>query len=343
MERNTENLIQLVSVIIPVYNVKRYLRQSIDSVLAQTYHHIEIVVVDDGSTDGSGEICDEFKQDPRVKVYHKENGGISSARNFGLERATGSYIAFLDSDDWMEPNAIQRFAAVAEQCNADIVISRFYEEYVDGPHPVSAASMGDQTVILEGKAILQNYICRKNMGNYVWNKIYRAELFNGIRFPEGMCFEDMAVMYKLMEKAQKAVCIPDYLHHYLQRKGSIVNSPSARKLTDYWIVNLEKYDALMSKDDTFRTSLVSGCVSAVGRMWCWYYAFTPEERDQVKDIVNDMQVFSKEHIREVLRGPYSKAMKLFCFLGRSKSPLVMNSLYRINKKRRNKDDSRMFE
>ena len=203
--------------------------------------------MDDGSTDGSGKICDEYaRKDERIRVYHTENRGLSAARNYGIDRAKGDYIAFLDSDDWLEENAYERLMGVAkgtgtesvrmQSTGADVVAFRFYQEYVNGTFTSAGHEEG---FTVEGEEILKALVLEQRIGHDVWDKIYKAELFVSIRYPEGRIFEDKATTYQILQKAGKLVYIPDCLIHYRNREGSLSNikalsitgSPIGRGLT----------------------------------------------------------------------------------------------------------------
>lgn len=210
----------LISVVIPVYNVKEYLPQCIDSVVGQSYHNLEIILVDDGSTDESGEMCDQYAAgDYRITVIHKSNGGLSDARNAGIEIASGEFIVFIDSDDYVSENYIYDMAMqIAGQ--TDMVISmmiKFYDEIVfreDKNTPVTFSS----------EEALADMLYRKNIPIYAWAKLYRRTLFEHIRFPKGQLYEDLAIMHLLMHKAKQIVYVEKYNYFYRQRKGSIIHS-----------------------------------------------------------------------------------------------------------------------
>lgn len=210
----------LISVIVPAYNVERYIRKCLDSVCNQTYRNLEILVIDDGSTDGTGAICDEFAaKDQRITVMHCENGGLSIARNRALDRAKGQLIGFVDSDDWIESNMFQQLHDTLISSDADIAICAYYREkrgrirkmYSDG-----------RVFSMNRKQALSQLVKDKTFRNYVWNKLYRRELFDDIRFPEHMHFEDTAIMYRLFIKAEAFECINVPLYHHIYRVGSIV-------------------------------------------------------------------------------------------------------------------------
>lgn len=209
----------LISVIIPVYNVDEYLAECVDSVIGQTYKNLEIILVDDGSTDRSGSICDEYRlRDARIRVIHKTNGGISSARNAGLEIAQGSYIGFVDSDDYIADDMFsQLYMNIKDNCQ----ISVCFNNVVDGTKIFAECQLPDKITILSNEEAVKELIVDSTIKNYVCNKLYRAELFSGLRFPEGKIYEDIAINYLLFDRAEHISVIPKTLYYYRMRSGSV--------------------------------------------------------------------------------------------------------------------------
>ena len=179
----------LISVIVPVYNVEPYLRRCVDSILRQTYRNLEILLVDDGSTDRSGTICDACaQQDTRVKVIHQKNGGLSAARNCGLETARGEYISFVDSDDLINDRMIETLYRDLAGQGADIsaVGYRMFENQEElRPEEITAPVQ-----CMTGKEALRRILVSEEIGDFAWNKLYKKILFQTIRYPEGRVFED---------------------------------------------------------------------------------------------------------------------------------------------------------
>ena len=329
----------MISVIVPVYNVEKYLRQCLDSVVNQSYRDTEVLVVDDGSTDGSGEICDEYQTDSRVQVYHTDNHGLSAARNYALDRAHGNYIAFIDSDDWFEETALQTFLTIAQNTGADIVACQFYQEYVDKSVDPSGFDTG---FVVEGSDILASMILDHKLTEDVWNKFYKAELFNSIRYPEGMIFEDKATTYKLLQKAQKLAYTPAPLIHYRNRKGSLSNVHSIKSLTNYWVVYRERFDTLSPISEQYYKTALSETVGAISRMWRWYAGCSKEEQRRAEKTLEKMQQFLEEHRREVIHGSYSKHVKVTCWYARN-NPLVLKLLYSMNTLYRSRNRNKYFD
>ncbi len=219
----------MISVIIPIYNVEKYLTKCIESVINQTYKNLEIILVNDGSTDNSKEIIDKYSSiDSRIKVINKKNGGLSDARNVGIELAKGEYITFLDSDDWIELNMYEKLYKYIKQENADIVQCSYQKVYDE---EVNNQKNKEEVNIMSGEKSLYN-LGEKTV--VVWNKIYKRELFNDIRFPKGKYHEDEFTIYKVLYKANKIVDLNLPLVYYRQREDSIMNSK----------FNLKRLDAL---------------------------------------------------------------------------------------------------
>ncbi len=216
-------MIELISVIVPVYNVEKYLARCIDSILVQTYKNIEILLIDDGALDNSGNICDEYeKKDMRVKVIHKKNGGLSDARNCGIENATGDFLSFIDSDDWIEPEFLETLYNSLKENNADISVVGINKFYDDGRvveeicPPVGCVDDTTQRCMLLERYMVYSVVA--------WNKLYKKEMFDEIRYPKGYIHEDEYVAHKLMYKAER-VCFSDRpLYNYYQRTNSIMGA-----------------------------------------------------------------------------------------------------------------------
>ncbi|MBR3256388.1 glycosyltransferase [Candidatus Saccharibacteria bacterium] len=205
----------LISIVVPVYNVENYILKCLNSLIKQNYKQIEIILVDDGSTDESGKICDEFKEkDDRIRVFHKKNGGLSSARNYGIKKAKGDIIAFVDSDDYVKDVFVLDLYRGMQAGNADIVICGYNNE-----KPKSETISGKE-------ATIRLLTKQENIDIISWNKLYKKKLFtdNNIFFPEGKKHEDTLTTYKLISKAKKVTYIDESLYIYVERKGSITAS-----------------------------------------------------------------------------------------------------------------------
>lgn len=217
----------LVSVIVPVYNVETYLRQCLDSIIGQTYSQLEIILVDDGSTDSSGAICDEYARlDSRIHVIHKANGGLSSARNAGLDIALGEYISFVDSDDWLELEMYQELVSIMEERNHLDLVKFGYIDTSKTPKSKDSLKLREYTS-------LRGYM-KSKVGVTVWNALYRHRAIRSLRFIEGMYCEDIYYSYKLFSHPNIRFAHYDrrYYHYRTNRPGSIMASKSLKLYED---------------------------------------------------------------------------------------------------------------
>ena len=219
----------LISVIVPVYKVEQYLHRCIDSILAQTYTNLEIILVDDGSPDRSGEICDEYAtKDSRIRVIHKENGGVSSARNVGLDVSTGDYIAFADPDDYLTSDMYKKMIQVFDDCEVDICVSQWQYECADGTHVISPDRIDASIYGKHSAEKFAEYLYRQQYESMVvcvvWNKLYRRCIFNDIRFL-GKRSEDERIHTTILCNDYTIMVLPDLLYVYCQNFTSITHKP----------------------------------------------------------------------------------------------------------------------
>ena len=227
----------ILSIIIPVYNVEKYIHKCIDSVLAQTHKDFELILINDGSSDSCGGICNEYaRSDGRIQVIHQKNSGLSAARNAGLEIAKGDYIGFVDSDDWIDKSMYENMIAEAKKFEADIVFCNYYK--IEGKMLIVVNEPIKPGVCDVSECIKLNLIDK--IHNYVWNKIFRRHLFAAEQFTFGKAYEDVALTYKLFGKANKIVHINKPYYYYRQRADSIVNSFNPRYIYDLFLFLRER-------------------------------------------------------------------------------------------------------
>lgn len=229
-----------LSIIVPVYKVEQYIHKCVDSILNQTFTDFELILVDDGSPDNCGKICDEYAQrDERVRVIHKKNGGLSDARNFGLKEAKGKYISFIDSDDWVDLYLYSDVIGYQEDNDLDIVCFDVYE--VKG-EKIKYNNRFDRNRIFTGDDALYK-ILTDEIDNSACDKVYKKKLWENIEFPVGRCFEDVATTYKVFHKAEKVGYYKRAYYYYVKREGSIVASSfSAVKRFDYFIGYKDRFE-----------------------------------------------------------------------------------------------------
>ena len=217
----------LISVIVPVYNVEKYLNKCIDSIVNQSYDNLEIILVDDGSTDNSGTICDIYaKNDSRIKVIHQECSGVAVSRNVGLDNSTGEYISFVDSDDYIDSKMIEKLYQALIKENADVSMCNFSNVNENAERILELDIKSPiKTEVISRLDMYKKLACG-NCWYYVilWNKLYKKEVFEDIRFPEGKIHEDEILAHYIVEKCNKISSVDDVLYYYVKRQGSIMST-----------------------------------------------------------------------------------------------------------------------
>lgn len=230
----------LITVIVPVFNVEKYLSRCIESIIKQTYSNLEIILVNDGSTDNSSNICDNYaKLDDRLKVIHKKNGGLSEARNFGIRVAQGEYIAFVDSDDYIEENMYELLHNEIVNCQADIAVCGRWVE--NGEEKKELYTLNDKMIMSSIQA-LKYYFKRKIIDPSACDKLFKRELFNNVEFPIGKIHEDIFVMDNILAKCNKIIHIGLPLYHYISRNDSITKKKISKKNLDFIIAHNEIFN-----------------------------------------------------------------------------------------------------
>ena len=226
----------LVSVILPVYNAYPYLSETLESVIHQTYKHLEILLIDDGSSDGSGDICDEYaNKDERIKVVHQVNSGVATARNTGLNILTGEVIAFLDSDDLYDPEYVQTMVSALLQENADLVMCKYSKFSSNSTSNHNNENCNVFPKIESGIYNRSSALCALIDGtidHYLWNKVYRKKLWNSIRFPDGHLYEDEDTIFRILDHCEMVYVLDQSLYFYRLHSSSITHSRSLKKTND---------------------------------------------------------------------------------------------------------------
>ena len=228
----------LVSVIIPVFNVQQYLSEALDSVIHQAYEKLEIIVINDGSTDDSGKICDEYaEKDARIVVIHQENKGLSAARNVGLKIMTGDVVAFLDADDAYHPRFVSKMIEAMIRSDADIVICKTKRQYTNdrllfdntkNSYPTLEQGCYDHVNLLRAYA-------NGKINAGVWNKVYKRKLWENERFPEGHVYEDIDTTHRILNRCVTACVINEMLYAYRKRQGSITDVSTKESIRDLFL------------------------------------------------------------------------------------------------------------
>ncbi len=215
-----------VSIVIPVYNVEKYIEQCLTSIVNQSYQNLEIIIVDDESPDSSGKIADSFaEKDERIIVKHITNRGAAGARNVALDLVTGAYVMFVDSDDWLELDAVSVLVRKMEESAADIVMCQYVDEYANGSY---VHSIAEHDHCYNKDEAVREYIDHWEYP-LIWNKMFRSELLKDVRFVEGHCIDDEFFTYHLFSKAEKTLMITESLYHYRQRKSGAMSNPDKQR------------------------------------------------------------------------------------------------------------------
>ena len=284
----------MISVIVPVYKVEPYLRQCVDSILDQSYEDLEVLLIDDGSPDNCSEICDEYARlDARVRIFHTENRGLSAARNYGLQQAQGEFIGFVDSDDWIEPDMFMNLLQRMEEAGADIGACGYWEE--------NGASKDihqfDEASYTTSEAL--NALLAERINNNVWNKLYRRELFQNIRFPDGKNYEDIAVIHSLLYSTKRVTVISTPEYHYRVRLESITKTYSASNLIDFADAYLCRYYFFRDeiKDLFFENQeeLLRFTAKGISKVWRWWHGCERKDRRMYETKIKKLERFSKDN------------------------------------------------
>lgn len=301
----------VLSIIVPIYKVEKYLNKCIESILNQTFNEYELILVNDGSPDLCLDICRKYeKSDSRVIVIDKENGGISSARNVGLDIAKGKYIGFVDSDDWVEKSMYETLISIAEKYNADIVHCEYIEAMDESAKIVQEKKIIEKC--LEKDEALDNLYNELTVSSAIaWNKIYKKELFNGIRYPVGKIHEDEFITYKLIYKANKVVYTNEKLYYYRNTPNSITNSSFNLKRLDYYEALEERirfFDKVNNKKMLGKT-IIHYYFKLIGS---YYSNKDANDKKKMEEIINEklksgykMLIHSKDiKLKNKLRGTF---------------------------------------
>ncbi|WP_405336289.1 glycosyltransferase family 2 protein [Fibrobacter sp.] len=287
----------LISVIVPIYNVEVYLRRCLDSVLRQTYRNIEIVLVDDGSPDRCPEICDEYaKNDNRIKVIHQKNGGLAHARNVGIANSKGEYLTFVDSDDYVSDDYVESLYKGLIESDADISVASlivFKESYLS-----CVTHKREPFVEVKKNDYFKEYASIKAERSMpfitAWNKLYKKELFDGIKYPKGKLYEDAFTTYKLIERARKIVYSTTKLYYYRLNPQSILGQSFKEKHLEMVEAFRDAMDYFYQKgDDKIAEMFISPLL--MREIYCWWGVKKLLKDDNLaKKILDDYKKDSKK-------------------------------------------------
>lgn len=315
---------ELISVIVPIYKVEKYLERCIKSILSQTYKNMEIILVDDGSPDNCPEICDEWsKRDSRIQVIHKKNGGLSDARNAGLDIAKGVYVTFIDSDDYIHPQFLEVLYYVMKKEKAEIVSCNFIRVEDMLPRDNMPEIQLDNIQLKDvSKIQRENFQAKYISGSmlstldlysvYAWNKLYHISLFKNVRFPTGKIHEDVGIWWKMVYFASKIVKVEDVLYYYYVNPVGITNKP-------YTIVHLDLVDILYDQylefkalpDEIYANKILRECMDTYPTIYthlkknkCFNREdkkiFFKSYKDRMKIALNNKMIKKRDKIKYIV-------------------------------------------
>lgn len=295
----------LVSIIVPIYNLEKYVRRCVESILSQTHKNIEVILVDDGSTDNSGKICDEYAQiDSRVKVIHKENGGVCSARNVGLANTGGGYLLFVDGDDAIHPKLIESALKLLLKTHLDCIVYGYeliQEEIFHSFDPCTLVDMG-KLEILSREDALKTILVGEKFRMLVCNKLYKTELWKDIRFPEGRKYgDDTSVTYKVLDVCERVGYISSKYYYYCMREGSALHS----KITNDNLQLFDAYNELIDYMHQHHEKIVDFAYYAYAVRIFDFFAAIKKCTDLTNDericILQQLRCKTKCHFKDILR------------------------------------------
>lgn len=269
-----------ISVIVPVYNVEEYLEQCLTSIVNQTMKDIEIIAVNDGSTDNSLNIINEFAGNySNIVVLDKNNGGLSSARNFGIKHAKGEFISFVDSDDFIEENMLEELYNMVQKCKADMVVSKI--KLYEGSKVTDIIPRGQYTKNILTKEEAVTEFLKTNITGHAWNKLYKKQLFyeGDIKYPEGLLYEDIPTTIQLISMSKKIVLTEESFYYYRQRENAITKRISYKAVKDHYsVINfVDDYIKNLALDRSTKFYLKEFIVSELSynyKLLIRYYLFT---------------------------------------------------------------------
>lgn len=288
----------MISIIIPVYNVSKYLDKCLQSVVAQTYSNIQIILVNDGSTDNSGEICDKWrKKDNRIEVIHKKNGGLSNARNVGIERAQGKYLMFVDSDDIISNDLCELLYNLLLENDADLAICNTYHIFDSNNFTFEIANKAEMVYCFNKSEAICNLWYQKSFLPSAWGKLYKKELFEQIRFTEGIIFEDIDIMHEIFYLCNKIVYTDVKAYGYVHHENSI----TTKKYTQKDNVILDICEKIMkfatSKNVQIQQAAKSYYVTGALRVY-----LNAPDTDEYQEVIykakNILNLYGKEVLRD---------------------------------------------
>lgn len=305
----------LISVIVPVYKAEKTISRCVKSICNQTYLQLEIILVDDGSSDKCAEICDRFaKKDSRITVIHQLNGGVSAARNAGLAVAHGDYIGFVDSDDFIDSGMYERLLQGVLERNAQVCVCGVKSTY---NNKVIDVKKTDKPVVLSGDEAICELIKNRTHSLVLWNKLWKKDLFECVAFPEGRVFEDAATTWKLIIKADRVLFLPDCLYHYNQIEGSLVHTYSLKHFEDEWIETKARFEVLSIRYPQIEDKCLGECAMVIARVWGWYSKAETQDKEIYRGMLLEMSEFVHKYSNRISKSNIPIHIKAGCIFAKS--------------------------
>ena len=295
----------LISLVIPVYNVEKYLDKCMESVLAQTYDNFEVILVDDGSTDNSGKMCDEYaKRDSRVIVYHKPNGGLSDARNFGVEHCNADLVSFIDSDDYVTEDYLEYLWYLMKKYNSDISFAKKAQQFENNDPRIDANTPYDR--ILTTTDALHDFCVNATSA---CARLYKKQMLRLHLFPKGKLYEDLATVYKILADCKSAACGSKDIYIQVTRQGSIQHSGMNQNQLDIFTAAGNLYNFIIDNYPELQSDASVRCMIAVGGLLDRVFTYCEaKDRRQYFSLAKD---FAKPHIKDTLANKHSTLSNKF--------------------------------
>ena len=295
-----------ISVIVPVYNVEQYLERCVDSIINQTYTNLEIILVNDGSTDNSGKLCDELaKKDERIRVIHKENGGLSDARNRGIDEAESDLVGFIDSDDYIDNDMYEVLLRNLNDTDADLSMCALYDVYNNTPEEqVTNKEIWE----LSSEQAIKMVMEAKILSVTAVNKLYRKSLFSNLKFEVGKIAEDAFIMIKLLDKCEKIVATNEKKYYYVHRENSITTQKFSTKFLNVIEAYEQNSNIILEKYPKLKD------VAQTRMSWAYFYVLDRlllDDNYNDKELENNLISYLKDHRKDILNDPlFTKGRKI---------------------------------
>lgn len=339
----------MISIIVPVYNTASFLPQCLDSIRNQTFTELDVILVDDGSTDGSGEICDRYAaKDDRIRVFHTKNQGHYLARGLAVKKARergSEYIGFVDSDDWIEPGMYEAMLEKARETDADVIECGYSIDYPDH-HTEWTPEAGTF-----GQA---EALCRllgsDNAHDFFWNKLWKTGCFDNFEFPDARAYMDACITYRLYLKQNTFVNLPEAFYHYQQTTRSIIHSHDIR-LLNQWRANKDKFDFVNGRMremlppeqwKAIREKQLVKCVYAIGRNWTWWNGHTAKEKKENRYCLKEMAAFLRTHTAFFGEVSWPTSLRCTACLGKFPNRLSTSVAWMMNQRAQKRNNTNYF-